>query len=149
MGLFSSLFGKASRTEQFEEAKKARNDFLATASVDPEAAAFNAASALMLDQRFRETIEAYARLGEQYPERRGDCESQIGAAQYFLGELSQALDSYVRARDHGADQDMMDDNIWEVCEALHKKGDGKAVARYLELCPKGKYVKKARKLGGN
>ena len=40
---------------------------------------------------------------------------------------------------------MMDDNLWEACEALVKKGEKAAEGRYLELCPKGSYVKKAQK----
>ena len=77
--------------------------------------------------------------------QRGDAESQIGAAHYFLGDFHKAIEFYVAARTHGADESMMDDNLWEACEALVNKGEKAAAQRYLELCPEGSYVKKAKK----
>ncbi len=99
----------------------------------------------MLDQKYEQCIAAYKAVAEKYPDELGNAESQIGAAQYFLGDFNGAITSYVAARTHGADESMMDDNIWEACEALVKKGEKSAAQRYLELCPQGSYVKKAQK----
>jgi len=146
MGLFDFLTGKKSTQAQMETAKKERDKFLSGAKVDDESAKWNHASGLMLEQRFQESIAAYEALAVEFPERRHDAESQIGAAYFFLGQLEQALEMYVRAHEHGFDKDMSDDNIWEACEALASKGHKQFLSRYLELFPHGKYVKKAQKL---
>lgn len=142
------LFGFFKRKVEFEQAKEAREAFLAQAEVSGVDAEFNRASGLMLEEKFQETIAAYQELAERHPDRRGDCEAQIGAAQFFLGEYDEAIASYVRAREHGADSDMMDDNLWEACEqAAERSGRRNDYARrYLELCPQGIYVKRAQKL---
>jgi tetratricopeptide (TPR) repeat protein len=159
MGLFN--FFKRTRTENeqlhgfisnpqgisFEEAKQLRESFLAIAEQDDESAAFNAASDLMLSKAFSECIQAYKQLSEKYPNRQGDCYSQIGAAYYFLEDYEQAIRFYVLARDSGADEDMMDDNIWEACETIYRKKNNKsAIEKYKELCPNGNYLKQANKL---
>lgn len=158
MGFLSSLFKKkqtttvhafAGQEADFEAAKQARAEFLEQApSGDSVSQAFNAASALMLDRKYEACIAAYGELATRFPDRRGDCESQIGAAWYFLKDLNKAIEFYVQARAHGADASMMDDNIWEACEAQLAAGDAAAAQRYLELCPDGSYVKKARKALG-
>lgn len=146
MGFFSSLFGKTSTEKDFDAAKAEREKFLAkTGPGDDESSAVNAASGLMLDQKYAESIAAYEAIAARYPDRRGEAESQIGAAHYFLGDFHKAIEFYVSARTNGADESMMDDNLWEACEALVKKGEKAAAQRYLELCPNGSYVKKAQK----
>lgn len=145
MAFLKSLFGSTSTEQDFSGAKKRREAFLANATTDAESDAVNAAAGLMLDRKYVECIAAYAAVAEQYPERRGEAESQIGAAHYFLGDLHKAIEFYVLARTHGADESMMDDNLWEACEALVKKGEKAAAQRYLELCPTGSSVKKAQK----
>jgi TolA-binding protein len=145
MGFFSSLFGKTSRESDLDAAKAEREKFLAKAETNEVSDALNAASGLLLDQKYAESIAAYRQVIEKYPGERGTAESQIGAAQYFLGQFSEAIGSYAAAREHGADASMMDDNIWEACEALVKQGDKSAAQRYLDLCPDGSYVKKAKK----
>jgi tetratricopeptide (TPR) repeat protein len=148
MAFLKSLFSRSSTEADFTEAKAAREAFLANAQPDEESDAFNAASGLMLDRKDAECIAAYEALGQRYPERLGDTLSQIGAAQFFLGQLDEAIESYVAARTHGADESMMDDNIWEACEALIRKGQTAAAQRYLELCPTGSFVKQAKKALG-
>lgn len=145
MAFLKSLFTKTSTEADFDAAKKEREKFLSNVTTDAESDAFNAASALMLDRKYVECIAAYEALALKYPERMGDAHSQIGAARYFLGDFHKAIESYVAARTHGADGSMMDDNLWEACEALIKKGEKTAAQRYLELCPDGSYVKKAQK----
>lgn len=145
MGFLGSLFKKTTTEADFEGAKKEREKFLSNVTTDEQSSAVNAASGLMLDRKYVECIAAYEALAAKYPERRGDADSQIGAAQYFLGDFNKAIEFYVSARTNGADESMMDDNIWEACEALIKKGEKGAAQRYLELCPQGSYVKKAQK----
>jgi tetratricopeptide (TPR) repeat protein len=145
MGFLSSLFKKTTTEADFDAAKQERAKFLSTVSTDSESDAVNAASGLLLDQKYLECIAAYEALAAKYPHRKGDADSQIGAAHYFLGDFNKAIEFYVSARTHGADESMMDDNLWEACEALVKKGDKAAAQRYLELCPSGSYVKQAKK----
>ncbi|MDP2269586.1 MAG: hypothetical protein Q8K32_02570 [Archangium sp.] len=145
MGFLGSFFKKTTTEADFTAAKQEREKYLSTVTTDAESDAVNAAAALMLDRKYAECISAYEALVVKYPARRGDADSQIGACQYFLGDLNKAIEFYASARTHGADESMMDDNIWEACEALINKGEKAAAQRYLELCPKGNYVKKAQK----
>lgn len=158
MGFLSSLFKKTPEKQRtsldakltdegdFEAAKAMREKFLAVGGdQDGETAEVNAACALMLDRKYDQVKPAWDAIAAKYPHRRGEADSQIGAAEYFKGDFHKAIEFYVSARDNGADESMMDDNIWEACEALVKKGEKAAAQRYLELCPDGSYVKQARK----
>lgn len=146
MGFLGSLFKKTTTEADFDAAKAERAKFLSKSGPgDNETAEANHASGLMLDRKYAECIAAYEALAAKYPERRGDADSQIGAAHYFLGDFHKAIEFYVSARKNGADESMMDDNLWEACEALVKKGEKAAAQRYLELCPEGSYVKQAKK----
>ncbi|KOY86187.1 hypothetical protein AD998_08520 [bacterium 336/3] len=161
MGLFDFLFGKKNNKESVythldensfqqglnvEKAQKMREAFLAVMTQDDEDKAFNAASGLMLKGAFNETIEAYQELAQKYPNRKGDCESQIGAAYHFLKKYDKAIEYYISAEKNGADQSMMDDNIWEACFAAYKATeDKKHMKQYIEIRPTGNYVKKANK----
>ena len=133
----------------FEEANQLREKFLAATQQDSESQAFNRASGLMLQKSFAQSIAAYQVLAEQYPERKATCESQIGAAYYFLQDYDQAITYYVAARENGEDASMMDDNIWEACETAYKKTNDIAfIQKYKDLCPNGSYLKKANKITG-
>ncbi|MEQ9072757.1 MAG: tetratricopeptide repeat protein [Sandaracinaceae bacterium] len=127
LALAAAIFGfmKVSRpaSVDFGDAKAAREQFMKhvdTGSADNQAV--NAAAALMLDRRFDESRRAYLAVAEQFPERRGDAYSQVGAACYFLGEYAVAIEWYERALAHGADPSMMRDNIDEAREALGARG---------------------------
>ncbi|MCU0436388.1 MAG: hypothetical protein MUC49_00635 [Raineya sp.] len=161
MGLLDFLFGKKNDKQQVytrlddesfqkglnvEKAQKMRDAFLAVMTQDDEDKAFNAASGLMLKGAFQETIEAYQDLANKYPNRKGDCESQIGAAYHFLKKYDKAIEFYISAEQNGADTNMMDDNIWEACFAAYKLTEDKIhIRKYLEIRPSGSYVKKANK----
>lgn len=124
-----------------------RDHILAIVSTDDESTAFNAASGLMLKGQYQAAVETYGRLAEKFPNEKGTCESQIGAGKFFLGQYEEAIAHYLKAIDFGMEKDLMDDNIWEVCETLYKKQRNKAhIQRYLEWMPDGDYAKKARKL---
>jgi tetratricopeptide (TPR) repeat protein len=164
MGLFDFLFGRkndkggeasygriseedTTQGLSFEQAQIMRGAFLSVMSQDDEDRAFNAAAGLMLKKAFQPTIEAYQELAKKYPERVGDCESQIGAAYHFLQKYDTAIEYYLSAEKNGADRRMMDDNIWEACLAAFTKSNDKAyIQKYLELRPTGNYTKKANKL---
>jgi TolA-binding protein len=147
MGFLSSLFKKSTTEADLADAKKEREAFLAQPNLttDDASKAINAAADLMLHQKFAEAIAAYTDVMERFPDRRGTAESQIGAAHYFLGDFHQAMTFYAAARDHGENASMMDDNLWEAAEALVKKGEKAAAQKYLDLCPTGSNVKKAKK----
>lgn len=131
----------------FDQAKALREKFLELLQQDDRSKQFNAASEFMLNQHYQDCVDAYQKLMEKYPDSLGDCESQIGAAYYFLGEYEKAISYYVAARNHGADQSMMDDNIWEACETLYDQSSlNSDIERYLQLCPDGSYANKAKKI---
>jgi TolA-binding protein len=142
----TSLNAHLNDPKDFAAAKAMREAFFSVAGKQgDETAEVNAACALMLDQKFDEVKPAWDAIAAKYPHRRGEADSQIGAAEFFKGDFHKAIEFYASARSHGEDASMMDDNIWEACEALVKKGDKAAAQRYLELCPEGSYVKQARK----
>jgi tetratricopeptide (TPR) repeat protein len=82
----------------------------------------NFAASLMMSGQFDLCIKAYQKIADQYPERLGMCEAQIGAALYFLGHYEEAIRYYKQALGHGADADMMQDNIEEAEEAIANRG---------------------------
>jgi TolA-binding protein len=132
-----------------EELQTLRAEFLNEVSQNPENYAFNFASQLMLNGQYKECIAYYSAIAEQYPQKQGLCESQIGAAYYFLGNYVEAIEYYLQARDNGMNPDMMDDNIWEACETIYQKtNDLTAIDQYIKLCPQGKYIENAKNLLG-
>jgi tetratricopeptide (TPR) repeat protein len=101
----------------------------------------------MLNKDFEGSIRAYEAIMLHHPERKGTCLGQLGAAQFFLGHYEKALASYIESKEHGEDNSMTEDNIWEVCEVLFNKDSSKEwIEQYMGLYPQGQYVKKANKL---
>jgi tetratricopeptide (TPR) repeat protein len=139
MDHYAGVFGKKSRDEEFEEAKQARAKLLTKQQVVSERAiAFNKACALMLDQKFEETIAAYRAIARQFPGDEGLCESQVGVAHFFLGRHDEAIASYLKALDLGQDAAIMGENVFEACEALAQRdGDPSHYRRYLDAFPEG------------
>lgn len=149
MGFLDSLFGKKKMT--LDEAHAANEQFNAANPVpgSNEQAMRRNAATLMSSRKFQESIDLYQRLVDEFPADKGSFLSQIGAGYYFLGDYDKAIDYYVQARDNGMMADMMDDNIWEACEAIYKKTQDKAaIDRYFALCPGGSHTKAANKLKG-
>lgn len=142
MGLFSFLFGKP----DLDDAARLQ-DALGAKTVGRDVhARINHAARLLTSRKFDEAIDAYTQIAQDFPEERGTCLSQVGAAWYFKGEFARAIEAYVIARDAGADADMMDDNLWEACEALAKKEPAQKAAHlaaYLRHCPNGKHRRAA------
>ncbi len=136
--------GKGLDQDQLLQLREQLLQVMATNDRDKE---FNFASGLMLKGAYQPCIEAYEKLMEKYPDSLGSCESQIGAAHFFLGDYEKAIQFYLQARDHGMDADMMDDNLWEACDTLYQVDGNKAhIERYIELCPDGSYVRKAQRI---
>ena len=147
MGLFNSLFGKKKMT--LEEANEENKKFISEnpGSKNDEDSLMRQASSALTNGDFEKSIELYQKLADDYPEKKGLYLSQIGAALYFLNDFNKAIEYYLNAKENGADSDMMDDNIWEACEAIYKKDNDKAaIEKYLEYYPNGSYVKKAKKI---
>jgi tetratricopeptide (TPR) repeat protein len=131
----------------FEQAKKTREQYLKNAEQVGSSLDINDAAGLMLNKDYTGAIAAYESIMEKYPEEKGVCLGQIGAAEYFLGNYETSLERYIEAKNSGEDNDMMEDNIWEACETIHKeKGSSAGVERYISLYPQGRYIKKAIKL---
>ncbi|MCB9759873.1 MAG: tetratricopeptide repeat protein [Alphaproteobacteria bacterium] len=85
---------------------------------DEADAAFNSASAEMLQQRYPEAIEALTQVAERYPRKRASCLLNIGACHFFLGAYSSAIHTYQAAGAAGAPAHMVADNIREAEEAM-------------------------------
>ncbi len=54
----------------------------------------NIAAQLMRVGEFELSIDAYKNIAKHYPSKAKDCESQIGAALYFLGRYDEAMVHY-------------------------------------------------------
>lgn len=147
MGLFDFLFGK--KKMSLEEADKINDKFIAKnpTPVNDENALMRQAAKSMSSRNFGDAIDSYTKLAELYPAKKGLYESQIGAAFFFLGNYTKALEYYVSALKNGADKNMMDDNIWEASEELFNTNkDKKVLENYLEIFPDGRYKKQANTL---
>lgn len=141
------MFGK--KKTMLADADKKNDAYIAKNPVaaNSENELMRTASKLMTSRKFAESIEVYKKLVDEYPEKSGLYEGQVGAGYYFLGDYTQAIEHYVSAMNHGGDKSMMDDNIWEASEALFKKnGDKAALQDYLKLFPTGNHKKNAEKL---
>lgn len=136
------------RGVSFEEARHLQSKFLRVMELDSRSAQFNMASVMMLHGAYEVCIAAYEVLSRKYPDALGDCLGQIGLAHFFKKEYNEALEFYLMARDVGADTEMMDDNIWEVCETIFlQSNDKSAIERYLAVSfSNAQYIKKAKKL---
>jgi tetratricopeptide (TPR) repeat protein len=117
----SAFIGAPGKGISREEAQRLQAVFLDHLTASDDSAAINAAAKLLVGGHYQEAIAAYTRIGEKWPERRDDCESQIGAAHFFLGEYEVAIQHYEEARKLGADPSMMEDNIVEARDAIKKR----------------------------
>jgi hypothetical protein len=144
------LFAKVSEDPDVavhpDTAAMLQDEFFQTFGSGGESRAFAMATRLLLEREYEASIAAFRLFAERYPGRAGDTENQIGAASFFLGRYREAVAHYAASRAHGFDSGMADDNIWEACEAAHRRGDRDAAALYLEHCPNGRYAAKARTL---
>jgi len=162
MGLFNFLKSKKNggTTEQkvflseenntavsFEKAEKLRAQFISLMSQDKRSEKFNIASSMLLNRAYDASIDCYNYLMEKYPDSIAECQSQIGACYYFTKEYKKAIEYYLVARKNGANESMMDDNVWEACEALFKIDKNPSVILdYLDHYPEGNYKKKAKRI---
>jgi tetratricopeptide (TPR) repeat protein len=102
-----------------DQARELQDRLLATVTAEGEVSKkINAAAQLMTAGLYEAAIDAYEAIAQRHPEELAACESQIGAARFFLGQHEEAIRHYELARQHGADAGMMEDNIKEAREAL-------------------------------
>ncbi len=91
-----------------EQAKELQEKIFATLSeTDDVNTKVNAAARLMTSGQFEACIQAYEHIATAHPQELPTCESQIGAAYYFLGQYEKAIEYYQRALEHGADPEMI------------------------------------------
>ncbi len=147
MGIFSFLFGK--KKLSLEDADK-RNDKFIKKNPTPanqENEDMRNASKALTSGRFDDAIQLYTVMSEKYTEKKGLYLSQVGASYFFLGNYDKAIELYMDGKDAGADEGMMDDNVWEACLEIHKQeNNNEPIERYLKYFPNGGYVKKANKI---
>lgn len=147
MGIFDFLFGKKKNT--LEDLHQENQQYVAEHPTpkNDEDALMREASLALTSGNFQQAVEHYQQLANNFPQKKGLYLSQVGAAYYFLNDFNQAIDYYVQAKENGADDSMMDDNIWEACEAIYENSQDKAaIQKYLEHYPDGSYASAARKL---
>lgn len=132
-----------------EEIIALRNKFLTEfqGNMSNEDEAINFAARLMENEQYTVAIAYFSAIAIQYPHEQGLCESQIGAAYYFLGDYDRAIEYYLQACTSGMNPYMMEDNIWEACETIFQKNNNlAAIEQYLQLYPEGKYKGDAKEL---
>ncbi|WP_298517576.1 hypothetical protein [uncultured Kordia sp.] len=148
MGLFDFLFKK--KKISLEDANKINQDYIAAnpESKNEEQAYIREASSAMTSGKFDQSRALYQKMAVDYPENSGLYLSQVGVAYYFQQDYANAIKYYIQAKDNGADANMIDDNLWEVCEEMYEndKNDTAAIEKYLAHYPNGSYVKKAKKI---
>lgn len=126
-----------------------RQAFLETLESHDDEKQLCAASRLFVSRDYEGACDAYAALLRRRPELRHYCELQMGAAYYHMGNFEKALQCFTAARVHGADENMIDDNIWQSCRDLHAQRVcplKDPINTYLTLFPRGKYTHIARNL---
>jgi tetratricopeptide (TPR) repeat protein len=79
---------------------------------------FRAASRLMAEKRFEEAITQFLVVANAAPDRRADCENNVGACYFWLGRYADAINHYKVAGANGFDASMTADNIAEAREKL-------------------------------
>ena len=157
MGLFSkkekvvkeTIYGLVNEQGiSMETARRLQEEFLhIMETTDDQSKQVNAAAKLMTNGAYQECIAAYTLIMEKYPNRKPDCEMNIGACYFFLADYDNAIEHYLISKNQGMDQTMIDDNVWEACEkAFAAKHDVSYINKYLQIFPEGTYQKKARKL---
>jgi tetratricopeptide (TPR) repeat protein len=104
------------------QALKLHDTVVSMLSPADRASAVNAAARLMLEGQYAAAIDAYTKIGETDPEKRGTAASQIGVGHFFLGRYEDAIAWYRHALGHGEDARMMQDNIEEAEAELRKLG---------------------------
>jgi tetratricopeptide (TPR) repeat protein len=111
---------------------------------------FCAAEHLLEIKEYSACITAYQKLMSLHPEKRSYCEVKIAGAYKWLGDCKKAIEFLMAARVHGANEEEIDDNIWELCEEIYyqtRNAKGiEAIEKYLTLFPKGKHISDAHKL---
>jgi Tetratricopeptide repeat. len=157
MGLFSKKEKDVNQTTygfvnekgiSMETAQKLQEEFLQIMkTTDDQSKQINAAAKLMTSGAYQQCITAYSLIMEKYPNRKPDCEMNIGACYFFLGDYDNAIEHYLISKEQGMDQAMIDDNVWEACEkAFAAKKEQSYIHKYIQLFPAGTYLKKARNL---
>jgi tetratricopeptide (TPR) repeat protein len=125
-------------------------DFEASLCRNDQNPQFCAADHLLEIKEYSACITAYQKLIRLYPEKRYYCEVKIADAYKWLGDSKKAIEFLMAARVHGANEEEIDDNIWELCEEIYYQNRNakgtEAIEKYLTLFPKGKHISKARKL---
>lgn len=163
MGLFNGLFKKkeeplvkrkdelfadSSRLsmEEMEQIQELLEDNM---DADEYHSTFNQACRLIPKRRYAEAILQFTSIRETTADsyEKASCENLIGACHFFLGDFEQALEFYAQSFHSGYDKEVIDYNIWEVCEELMKRDGNKSKwsRYYLELLPDGEYARKAKK----
>ncbi|MEM9982459.1 MAG: hypothetical protein AAF734_08185 [Bacteroidota bacterium] len=150
MGLFDFLFGKKkNKTTTLEGAKKENEAYIKEnpTPIDDEDGMMRKAASLLSSGEFKASMELYQQMAEKFPDKKGLYLSQVGANQYFLGQYEEAIDTYLQAKEAGFEESMIDDNVFEACEALYKQRNEKMfLEKYVSLFPNGNHLKKAHKL---
>ncbi|WP_299452479.1 hypothetical protein [uncultured Microscilla sp.] len=104
----------------------------------------NLAARLSNQGQYEDSNTLLVKIIEQYPEEKASSLNLIGANWFFLTNYEQAIEYYVKARDAGESEDMIDFNVWEACRELYKEADTPEEALhwknyYKRLFPQGKH----------
>ncbi|WP_400078148.1 tol-pal system YbgF family protein [Winogradskyella sp. R77965] len=144
----NKVFVSKKHLPSLEKAKALRKQFLETVPhQDKRSKQFNLASAMLLSKAYDFSIDSYKFLMTKYPDAKAECQSQIGACYYFKREYKKAIEYYLKARTNGANESMMDYNVWEAYLAIYNANkNSTSMLNYLEYFPEGKYSKKAKKM---
>lgn len=136
--VYATLSKDADKGISQEDAAAMQAEITALLSNRDKDSAINFACKLLVKGNYEACIMAFTKIMEQEPSEKGTCENQIGAAYFFLGKYSDAIEHYLLSLEYGFDTEMLDYNVWEAAEEYYKKtGDNQHAKTYLEHFPKG------------
>ncbi len=130
-----------------EEAEAIQKEVLRLLNENEVDQAMNYACRLLTRGSYEQSIDAFERIMNLMPNKKGVCENQIGAACFFLGKYEEAILHYLLSLQHGFDTSMLDYNVFEAAEEHYKlTGDSSLVEVYVERFPEGDAIEQAQRL---
>ena len=136
----------------FEKAKEVRDEYVKKITLSEDEQAYDNAMSYIYTQDFGKCISALEKVILKYPDWTSAALNSIGACYFYMKKYELALEYYQKslASSGKYEKEMVDNNIWEVCEKLYQiKGDHQYIQKYLDHFPEGKEKSAALKILGH
>ncbi len=102
----------------------------------------NILARFMTLKAFDKAKKAYTKILAEDERLKGLCFSQIGSAEFSLGNYKEAIENYLFSIKNGMDKELLEDKIWKAYKHWYiNDKDVDHLKTYLGLYPKGIYQK--------